>query len=166
MGGVCRRHGATGSAVEWVGSARIVAHDPGRRRASSGRPWPWEDWARGWAGVALVADDPDVAEGFEWDVEDVRSSFLADRETAVPKVGELGSRTRPAIQEALDGGLALLCYVGHGGSAVWASENVWTSWDALKLLSQSRQPLLLTTNCLNGYFVATRVRSGCPPGRP
>jgi hypothetical protein len=45
-------------------------------------------------------------------------------------------------------------YVGHGGAAVWASENVWNSWDVPSLLAQSRQPLLLTLNCLNGYFVA------------
>ncbi len=37
---------------------------------------------------------------------------------------------------------------------MWASENVWNSWDAASLQAQSRQPLLLTMNCLNGYFVA------------
>ena len=47
-----------------------------------------------------------------------------------------------------------LDYVGHGGAAVWASENVWNSWDAASLQPQSRQPLLVTMNCLNGYFVA------------
>jgi hypothetical protein len=31
---------------------------------------------------------------------------------------------------------------------------VWNSWDAASLEAQSRQPLLLTLNCLNGYFVA------------
>ena len=70
------------------------------------------------------------------------------------KLSELGAATRPAIQDALDSGLSLLSYVGHGGAAVWASENVWNSWDAPSLRRQSRQPLLLTFNCLNGYFVA------------
>jgi hypothetical protein len=31
---------------------------------------------------------------------------------------------------------------------------VLNSWDAASLLAQPRQPLLLTLNCLNGYFVA------------
>ena len=39
-------------------------------------------------------------------------------------------------------------------SLSWASENVWNSWDAPSLQAQSQQPLLLTMNCLNGYFVA------------
>jgi hypothetical protein len=109
--------------------------------------------------VALVADNPDAAGDFEADVEDIRTSFLGDRETTVLKVGELGEGTRPAIQEAFDSGLSLLSYVGHGGSAVWASENVWNSWDAANLLAQSRQPVLLTMNCLNGYFVGSNFES-------
>ena len=48
----------------------------------------------------------------------------------------------------------MMSYVGHGGAAVWASENVLNSWDPPKLLAQSRQPLMMTFNCLNGYFVA------------
>jgi hypothetical protein len=47
-----------------------------------------------------------------------------------------------------------MSYVGHGGPAVWASENVLNSWDTPGLRAQSRQPLMLTFNCLNGYFVA------------
>jgi len=42
---------------------------------------------------------------------------------------------------------------------VWASENVWNSWDAASLQAQSRQPLLVTMNCLNGYFVAPSYES-------
>ena len=70
------------------------------------------------------------------------------------KVGELGGGTRAAILAAFDEGASLMSYVGHGGTAVWSSENVLNSWDTPSLLAQSRQPLLLTLNCLNGYFVA------------
>jgi len=115
----------------------------------------WEDSGQGLSGAAtLVADNPDLAGDFEADVEDVRASFLAGRETSVLKVSELGASTRPLVQQALDSGLSYLGYVGHGGAAVWASENVWSTWDAESLQAQSRQPLLLTLNCLNGYFVA------------
>jgi len=114
----------------------------------------WEDSGQGLTGAAvLVADNPDPGGDFEADVEEIRSGFLGSR-ARVLKLSELGAGTRPAIQEALDSGLSLLSYVGHGGAAVWASENVWNSWDAPSLLAQSRQPLLMTFNCLNGYFVA------------
>jgi hypothetical protein len=52
-----------------------------------------------------------------------------------------------------------MSYVGHGGTAVWSSSNVLNSWDMASLLEQSRQPLLLTLNCLNGYFVAPNFDS-------
>jgi hypothetical protein len=50
-----------------------------------------------------------------------------------------------------------MSYVGHGGTAVWSTSNVLSSWDAPSLRAQSRQPLLLTLNCLNGYFVAPNL---------
>jgi len=115
----------------------------------------WEDSGQDLAGnVVLVADNPDAAGDFEADVEDVRASFLSGRPTTTLKLSELGAGTRPAILGAFDDGASLMSYVGHGGAAVWASENVLNSWDTPALQAQSRQPLLLTMNCLNGYFVA------------
>jgi hypothetical protein len=115
----------------------------------------WEESGQGLGGNAvLVADRPDGAGDFEADVEDLRASLLAGRPTTTLRVRELGSATRPAILDAFDEGTSLMSYVGHGGSAVWSSENVLNSWDVPSLRAQSRQPLLLTMNCLNGYFVA------------
>jgi hypothetical protein len=115
----------------------------------------WEDSGQNLLGpAALVADNPDAGGDFEADVADIEASFLGGREVARLLVRERGAATRDAIREAFDGGLSLASYVGHGGAAVWASENVLNSWDAASLLAQPRQPLLLTLNCLNGYFVA------------
>ena len=121
----------------------------------------WEDSGQGLSGpAALVADDPDAGGNFTADVQDIAESYLAGRNPQLLLLSELGvAEMRPRIQAALDGGLSLLSYVGHGGSAVWASENVWNSWDAPSLQAQSRQPLLLTMNCLNGYFVAPSFES-------
>ncbi len=120
----------------------------------------WEETGGRLAGrVALVADDSDLAGDFEGSVDDVARSFLQGREVETLKVRELGSGTRDAIRGALDSGLGLMGYVGHGGAAVWASENVWNTWDAPSLAAQSEQPVLLTLNCLNGYFVGPAVNS-------
>ena len=103
--------------------------------------------------VALVADNPDRAGDFEADVQDIALSFLADRSPQTLYVRTLGTGTRDAILDAFDSGLSLLSYVGHGGTGVWADENVLNNSDATALLAQPRQPLLVTMNCLNGYFV-------------
>jgi hypothetical protein len=60
--------------------------------------------------------------------------------------------TRQAIVDAFDGGAALISYIGHGGIHLWADENVFNSSQVESLWPQTEQPLLLTLNCLNGYF--------------
>ena len=120
----------------------------------------WEDSGQGLGGsAALVADNPDIAGDFEADVRDVAASYLAGRNPQLLLLSEQGSLLRSRIRDALNGGLSFLSYVGHGGAAVWASENVWNSWDAPSLQAQSQQPLLVTMNCLNGYFVAPAFES-------
>ena len=114
----------------------------------------WEDSGQSLAGQAtLVADNLDIAGDFEADARDIARSYLSSRSDLI-LLRELGAETRPRVLDALNSGLSYLDYVGHGGAAVWASENVWNSWDAASLQAQSQQPLLVTMNCLNGYFVA------------
>jgi hypothetical protein len=45
-----------------------------------------------------------------------------------------------------------MSYMGHGGTVVWASENFFNYQDVTSLAVQPQQPLLLTLNCLNGFF--------------
>ena len=42
---------------------------------------------------------------------------------------------------------------------MWAGENILNSWDAASLQAQPRQPLMLTMNCLNGYFITPYYES-------
>jgi hypothetical protein len=115
----------------------------------------WENGIGNLDGTAiLVADNPDLGGDFEADVLDIKSSFLGDRTTKMLFLRELGGNTRSQILSAFDAGASTMGYVGHGGAAVWASENALNSWDPPKLLAQPRQPLMLTFNCLTGYFVA------------
>ena len=125
-----------------------------------GKVLAWEDSGQGLAGKAIfVVDNPDIGGDFEAEADDVRRSFLDGRSTTTLKLRELGADTRPAILGAFDDGASLMSYVGHGGPAVWASEDVLNSWDAPSLRAQSQQPLLMTMNCLNGYFVAPNFDS-------
>src|SRR5262249_58897512 len=63
-----------------------------------------------------------------------------------------GAGTRQKIKDAFDGGASLMSYVGHGATAVWASENIFNDTDVKDLLAQPQQPFLMTMNCLNGFF--------------
>jgi hypothetical protein len=102
--------------------------------------------------AVFVADNPDLGGDFEAD-SDAIAARLPGREVEKIYVGRLGAAgARGAIQGALDRGASLLSYVGHGGIAVWASENVLGTSDVSALQPQPRQPIAMTMNCLNGYF--------------
>jgi CSLREA domain-containing protein len=102
--------------------------------------------------AVLVADNADLAGDFEANANDIARSILAGRTVERVFLSEKGAATRAEIAHALDQGASLMSYVGHGGTAVWASENVWNNLDVNALLPQAQQPVLFTMNCLNGFF--------------
>jgi hypothetical protein len=102
--------------------------------------------------VVLVADNPDQGGDFEADSDEI-ASMLVDREIEKVYLSQLGSAgTRTAITSAFDRGASLMNYVGHGGIALWAAENVFANADVKNLSLQGRQPIVMTMSCLNGYF--------------
>ena len=102
--------------------------------------------------AVLVADNADLGGPFEADADEVASTVLKDREVQKIYLRDLGASTRAEIVAAFDSGPGLVSYVGHGATAVWASENVFNNTDVPSLQAQDQQPLLLTLNCLNGFF--------------
>jgi hypothetical protein len=100
-----------------------------------------------------VADNPDRAGDFVADAEALATSILSGRQVEKIYLNELGvAAARNAIEQAFDEGSSLLNYIGHGGIHLWADENILNIDDVGLLSPQSQQPLLLTMNCLNGYF--------------
>jgi Peptidase family C25 len=102
--------------------------------------------------AVLVADNADAGGNFERDADEIASGLLQGRDVRKIYYSEQGANTRAAIKQAFDDGASLTSYVGHGATAVWASENIFRNQDVSSLVTQSRQPLLLTMNCLNGFF--------------
>jgi hypothetical protein len=141
---------------------RLPATTVEQAQAMVGKILDWENQGNTLEGrVALVADNPDLAGNFEANLRDIDSSFLGGRDTTSILLGPIGSRdvARARILDAFNQGLSLISYVGHGGGAVWAGENILNSWDAASLQAQPRQPLMLTMNCLNGYFITPYYES-------
>src|SRR4030095_11616930 len=104
----------------------------------------WESSGFDLSGRAvLVADNSDAAGDFEGDSEAVASTPLAARPVERIYLSQLGAATRPTIAGAFDAGSALMSYMGHGGVALWASENVWNNWNVPSLSSQPEPPVRL-----------------------
>lgn len=57
-----------------------------------------------------------------------------------------------AILSAINAGVGIINYVGHGSVKVWGDERVFHAEDAAALDNKERLPIFTTFTCLNGYF--------------
>ncbi len=118
---------------------KILAYESGG--ASPGAP------------IVLVSDNPDGAGDFDAEAKELAETVLAGEAPRRISLAELGTTaTRRAVLDTFDEGAYLVSYIGHGGIAVWADESLLDLSSVSTLAPQAQQPLLLTMNCLNGYF--------------
>ncbi|MDH7487679.1 MAG: C25 family cysteine peptidase [Anaerolineae bacterium] len=59
---------------------------------------------------------------------------------------------RAGLLAALNGGVSVVNYVGHGAIDVWAKEELFRAADVAALDQQGRLPLVIAWACLSGYF--------------
>jgi hypothetical protein len=133
---------------------RLPASSEEEVRILAGKIRAYETGALGLeAPVVLVTDNPDRAGDFVADANEIAAGLPYDRTVRFVHLSKEGvSATRSSILNAFDEGASVMSYLGHGGIHLWASENIFDTAAVSLLARQERQPILLTLNCLNGYF--------------
>ncbi len=103
--------------------------------------------------AVLIADRPDPRAGdFQANAEELAATLLFGNEVHKIYLDELGTiATHESVLQALDEGASLMSYIGHGAMNLW-SENILRADHVGSLDYPAHYPLLLTMNCLNGYF--------------
>ena len=136
-----------------VAIGRLPASTPEELRQMIDKILDYENAGDGLAApMVFVSDDADDAGDFKAAAEELALSFPS-RQTQTIHLDDLGvSQTRRAIIAAFDDGASILSYVGHGGIHLWADENLFDTTSVGSLSAQSRIPVVLTMNCLNGYY--------------
>jgi hypothetical protein len=138
-----------------IAIGRINAATPAEAEAAVQKILDFETSGFSLAGNAtLVADNPDTAGDFEANQDEI-AALLPSRSVEKLYLARLGATaTKAAVRSAFDAGLSLMSYVGHGSSGLWASEGILRSPDVASFAPQTRQPLVLTMTCSNGYFLS------------
>ena len=132
---------------------RLPAASAVELRAMVSKILAYEQGEAGLDGLLVLAtDNSDRAGDFVGNADEIARGVLAGRPVRRLHLNELGSSMRGEILKAFDEGASLVSYIGHGGIHLWADENVFNTSDVASLAPQPKQPLLLTMNCLNGYF--------------
>jgi hypothetical protein len=62
---------------------------------------------------------------------------------------------KTAIRDAINAGAVMVQFVGHGATWRWTHEQIWTKDDVPTLANGGSLPIVLTFNCLDGYFAHT-----------
>ncbi len=119
----------------------------------------YEDTMRGkpWQRRALfVADNPDSSGNFPAVSDAIIEGYLPS--DLIPEriyLGETVPDAEAATQAIVDGinrGALMVQYTGHGAPGRWTHELIWTLEDIASLDNQSQLPIIMTFNCLDGYF--------------
>ena len=97
----------------------------------------------------LVADDePRFDSASDWLADELISYGYAPQKLYMTQNEDI----HDSIISALNHGVSIVNYVGHGGIDVWGDEAVLKSEDAIRLTNGSRLPIFTTFSCLNGVF--------------
>jgi hypothetical protein len=103
-----------------------------------------------WLGRALLVADDEPA--FDEASEDLAEELSAiGYETQKLYMTE-NENVNDDIVSALNQGVGIINYVGHGSIQVWGDESVFDTEDADSLFNGQRLPIFTTFTCLNGYF--------------
>ena len=117
----------------------------------------------GWQRRALfVADNPDSAGDFRavsdqivagYTPSDLRvvRAYLPGDATTPATPDEIGA-TRATIADTIQSGALMVQYTGHGAPNRWTHEGIWRTLNIPALANGSKLPLVMTFNCLDGYF--------------
>lgn len=114
-----------------------------------------------WQRRALfVADNADDAGDFQAVTEEIIADYTPSdleivRAYLPPKPASSAqiAATRAIISDTLQSGVWMVQFAGHGASSSWTHELIWQTSDVAGLTNGGALPLVLTFNCLDGYFV-------------
>ncbi|MCU0500808.1 MAG: C25 family cysteine peptidase [Anaerolineae bacterium] len=125
---------------------KIKAYDDGLRRTS------WQKRA------IFVADRDDPSAGDFPAVSDdvIQNNTPSDLQVQRIYLGQNGLdavSTRAAISSAINTGAFMVQYTGHGAVPRWSRESIWHTTDVAGLTNTTQLPIVMTFNCLDGYFV-------------
>jgi hypothetical protein len=108
-----------------------------------------QDWPNK---ALLVADDEAAFDTASEDLAEDLNSIGYETQKLYMSENEDVEDVHDGIVSALNQGVGILNYIGHGSIQVWGDESVFDTEDADILTNGQRLPIFTTFTCLNGYF--------------
>ena len=145
----------TGSGIPALATGRLPVRTIDDARAVVAKIVGYETGtdAGPWTGQALLIGDRNDTYDFSADTQKIASVLPHSIDTTQILVTDLDSGTaRAQVRAALNAGQLLVNYVGHGSIEMWSGDNLLNDTSAAALTNVPRLPVVLTFDCLNGFF--------------
>jgi hypothetical protein len=126
--------------AEQIGA--MVAKTLAYEREQVGAPWN--------ESALLLVDNDDP--GFEVVADRFANNVGQGYRSEIVVLTGDGSLARRRLLQALDEGVGLLGYFGHGSMTLWAQEKIFDSEDVPSLANRDHLPIVFTVTCLSGLF--------------
>ncbi len=147
----------TGDAVPEVAVGRLVVNTLDEALTVVGKITSYDESARlaGWQQQALFVADNNDGVDFAGSSDAAIAHLPSD---IAPEKVYLGithpdaASAKGAIAAAINDGALMVQYGGHGATWRWTEEAIWTVSDVSGLANGARLPVVVTFNCLDGYF--------------
>ncbi len=136
--------------------SKTIAYESGQNLASQ------PAWQRN---IAFVTDNtPDAAGDFVASAESFIQRYVTEPFQPVRLYSDDNpgnpAATTQAISETLNvTGSLLINYIGHGYIQGWAAENLWKTTNVPSLTNIDRLPIILSHDCLDGYWIYPNTQS-------
>jgi hypothetical protein len=124
---------------------KLKAYDEGFRRAA------WQKRA------IFVADrnDPNASDFPAVSDYVIQHNTPSDLQAQRIHLGQTvadAASARVALANAINAGAFMVQYTGHGAVPRWSGESIWRTTDIASLANTAQLPIVITFNCLDGYF--------------
>ncbi|UCF04827.1 MAG: T9SS type A sorting domain-containing protein [bacterium] len=112
---------------------------------------PPGDWRKR---ILLIADPPDEGGDFESVVERFAANYIipAGFIPYILYVRECNPNCKQLIIDAVDEGVVICNFIGHGSIDIWSKSGILHSTDIQDFSNGDRLPFFVTFDCLNGFF--------------
>jgi len=136
-----------------LATGRLAVRTPADGQTVVSKIVEYEKASGPWTNQTLIVADRNDTDDFTKDSQAIAAKLPSDMQVTNIFATDIDPGVaRSQVLNALNSGELLVNYIGHGSVEVWSGENLLINETAASLTNAPRLPVMLSIDCLNGFF--------------
>lgn len=136
-----------------LATGRLAVRTPADGHTVVSKIVEYEKASGPWTNQTLIVADRNDTDDFTKDSQAIAAKLPSDMQVTNIFATDIDPGVaRSQVLNALNSGELLVNYIGHGSVEVWSGENLLINETAASLTNAPRLPVMLSIDCLNGFF--------------